>query len=277
MRRALLTALILISVMMPAVWPATMTVPAVNSNMEGVLVNLSCEVIDGQGRVLVTTDPYIGVGTQESERAATQVVGSLMPGSLENKDVIFIFSARNTDSIDGGSAGVAMAACLMSELGGDALAPGVSVTGGINAQGQVLQVSGILQKAHAASDFAQVVLIPAGQSKVLTYIKEFNKPYEGVYVEETQALEIDVVDYARENWNMSVVEYTNLTEAYSWLTRDIPARELIDVIRSVPMRPENDTVQGVRRRRTASRRLPLLGNRGLRPGRASTMRVPHFC
>ncbi|MBR9681330.1 MAG: hypothetical protein GOV00_00865 [Candidatus Altiarchaeota archaeon] len=204
---------------------ANVLVPAVNSNMEGVLVDLSCEFVPGQGRVLVTTDPYIGIGAQESERTATEVVKTML-GEFPDKDVIFVFSAENTDTIDGGSAGMAMAICLMSEINNESLASGVSMTGSINSEGEAVQVSGILQKARAVSTFAKVFLIPAGQNKVLTYTKEYISPSEGIYIEEARPLEIDVAEYALENWNLSVIEVTTVSEAYEWMTKEVSAREI---------------------------------------------------
>ncbi len=219
MRRPAFLAFLMLSIG----FSAGLMVPAVDSNMQGVLVNLTCELVPGHGRVLVTTDPYIGVGTQESERTATAVAKTLV-GNFSDKDVIFIFSAANTGTIDGGSAGMAMAVCLMSEINNDTISPGVSITGGIDSAGRVMQVAGILQKAKAVSQFARVFLIPAGQSKTVTYAKEFVNPREGIYIEEARPVEIDIAEYAAENWNLSIVEFTNISQAYDWMTKNITAR-----------------------------------------------------
>ncbi|HDR53110.1 MAG TPA: hypothetical protein ENN60_00325 [archaeon] len=208
---------------------ATLTVPAVDSNMKGVLVELTCELVPGQGRVLVTTEPYIGVSTQESERTALAVVkASEGSEDFEGKDVLFIFSAEGTASIDGGSAGAAMAVCLLAELRNQSLSPGVSMTGGVDMLGRVVQVGGVLPKAGAVADFARVFLIPAGQQRSLTYTKTFTTPREGIYIEEVTPLEINIPEYAAATWNLTVVEVASVDEAYLWFTGAwVDAREVL--------------------------------------------------
>jgi len=45
-------------------------VPAVNSNNQGLMATLDCEITEGSGRTLVATEPLIGVDTQQSEKGA---------------------------------------------------------------------------------------------------------------------------------------------------------------------------------------------------------------
>lgn len=221
----LLTAVLL----MASAWSATLLVPAVDQDMDGVLVELTCEVMPGEGRVLVTTDPYIGVGTQASERDARRAVEQMMgEDALTGKDVVFILSANDTSTIDGGSAGLAMGICLLAELQNQSLAKGVSVTGAIDQESNAVQVSGILQKARAASSFARVFVVPAGQQTILTYTKSFTTPREGIYIEEVQPLEINITEYASRNWNLSVVEVSDLSGAYSWFMEDVEPRARLD-------------------------------------------------
>ena len=207
--------LLLLALLLTGVFAAMLEVPAVTQDNRGVKVLLECEVVDGKGRVLVATEPLVGISTQESERRAVEAVENFLGIDLSNKDVIFIFHTNTTKSIDGGSAGVAMAICLIGELLNKTPNPWVGVTGGIDASGKVLRVGGILQKAQAMRE-KTVFLIPRGQSITYTYTKTFYSPSPGVYIEEIYPVRVNVSEYAREKWNLRVVEIETLPEAVKW-------------------------------------------------------------
>ncbi len=190
---------------------ASLLVPAVTSRGQGITVRLECEVRPGQGRVLVSTEPLVGVDTQSSEKAAVAYVSKRY--DLSGMDVLFIFESNATSSIDGGSAGAAMAICLISELSGRPPNYGVSITGTVDEDGNVGRIGGLLAKARAVSGSASVLLIPAGQSRILTYTKSFTSPKPGIYIEELRPVEINVSEYAHENLGLRVVEVSSIQDA----------------------------------------------------------------
>lgn len=179
-------------------------------------IQLVCEVNPGKGRILVATEPLIGVDTQHSEQQAVQVVTDRLGVDLSDKDVIFIFEANQTHSVDGGSAGAAMALCLLSELTGRTLNSGVSITGTIQPAGMIGPVSGILPKARTIAEDISVFLIPKGQAVISTHSKKYYSPRPGVYIEEIYPIRINITEYAAENLGLQVVEVGNLSGAESW-------------------------------------------------------------
>ncbi len=218
--------LLVLLMLMVAGFATVLEVPAVTSDGKGIKVNLECEVVPGNGKILVATEPLVGITTQQSERNAVRAVEKYLGMSLSGKDVIFVFRANTTSSVEGGSAGVAMAVCLISELTNRTPSEDVSVTGAIDEEGNVKKVGGILQKANAMKD-KSVFLIPKGQEITHTYLKRFHSPYDGIYVEELYPVSVNVSEFAKENWNTSVVEIATLQDAISWFfDREIPHKQV---------------------------------------------------
>ena len=224
--------LVVLLLLLVAAYPTTMTVPAVGADGTGVAPLLTCEVNPGKGRILVATEPLIGLDTQHSENMAVTLVSEKLGVDLSDKDIIFIFEAGMTKSIDGASAGAAMALCLISELTGKEPNPQVSITGTITSEGEIGPVGGILAKARAVADTTSIFLIPYGQIIASTYVKSYYSPRPGIYIEEIQPARVNVTEYALENLGLNIVEVASLDEAESWVfsgenfTKELPVFEL---------------------------------------------------
>ena len=218
----------------------TITVPAVGIDGSGVTTQLTCEVNPGKGRILVATEPLIGLDTQQSEQMAVEIVTERLGTDLSERDVVFIFEANLSKSIDGASAGAAMALCLISELTGQEPNPQVSITGTILEGGEIGQVGGILAKARAVAETSSVFLIPEGQTITSTFIKNYYSPRPGIYIEEIEPARINVTEYAWENLGLSVVEVSNINEAEAWFfsgevfAKEVPSFELPNFTAALP-------------------------------------------
>ncbi len=230
--------LFLLLLLLAQVSAASLMIPAVTSTGAGVSMELTCEVNPGKGRVLVATEPLVGLDTQHSEQQAVKAVTRELGVDLSDRDVIFIFEANQTRSVDGGSAGAAMALCLISELTGRELNPAVSITGTIREDGSIGPVSGILPKAKAISDTSSVFLVPEGQSTVSTYSKKYYSPRPGVYIEEVYPVQINLTEYATKNLGLRVVEVRNLKEAEEWFFSGEKFRKELPELR-VPEFPDD--------------------------------------
>ena len=211
MRKALLVLFLLVGVL-----GASIPVPAVTNDGGGLTATLVCEVSEGKGRILVATEPLVGLNTQESEKRAVEFVKKTLDVDLSDKDIVFIFETNLTKSIDGGSAGAAMALCLLSELTNRTLNPQVSITGTIEEDGGIGFVGGILSKARAVSDKSSVFLVPKGQAMSSTYSKRYYSPKPGIYIDEIYPVKINVSEYAINNLGLQVVEVSDIAEAEKW-------------------------------------------------------------
>jgi len=130
----------------------SMLVPAVLEET-GHMLNLSVESKDGNGEIFMSTAPYVGVQTQNSERIAVSVGARI--AEVDSKECDFLFRigevGEDTEAVDGPSAGAAMALMVLSVLSDDEFIPGLSVTGTVEPDGSVGPVGSVSAKAEAAA------------------------------------------------------------------------------------------------------------------------------
>jgi uncharacterized protein len=193
---------------------------------EGTTMDISVDIRQGRGLVLVNTEVPTGVDFQTSARTAVAVAQSLTGADLSRKDVIFSIKSTGENStssdlqaVDGPSAGAAMTVLLASELGagdGSGLNHDVVMTGTINLDGKIGPVGGVPEKAMAAGQSgAKIFLVPSGQA---TYNEQScEKRQEGPFVYQTcKSQEKPLSDYTEKNYDMKVIEVRNITEALSY-------------------------------------------------------------
>ncbi|RLG19983.1 hypothetical protein DRN67_01235, partial [Candidatus Micrarchaeota archaeon] len=139
---------------------ASMLVPAVVGD-EGHMLEISVEVKEGDGSIFMSTEPYVGVQTQNSERIAVSVASRLLAIDLSECDVLFRIGEGNglAEAVDGPSAGAAMTIMLLSVLNETPMIPEFSMTGTIEADGSVGSVGGVSAKAEAAAQSGVAVFI----------------------------------------------------------------------------------------------------------------------
>jgi uncharacterized protein len=135
----------------------------------GQVSNMTIDITEGHGRVLINTNINSGGAWQNSTKTAAHVAQSLTHKDLSSKDIIFTAilanASRQVGTIDGPSAGGAMTVLLISELEGKPINNYTVMTGTINPDGTIGKVGGVLEKADAAGKYgAKLMLVPAGQS-----------------------------------------------------------------------------------------------------------------
>ncbi|ASJ13278.1 S16 family serine protease [Thermococcus thioreducens] len=195
--------------------------PAVSKTADGQLIGVATDfvitVAPGTGHVYVETWPLAEVDMQASARLAAQIAGKVLGVDMSKYDV-FIQIKADSPIIGGPSAGGTMTVGIIAALEGWKVNPKVMMTGMINPDGTIGPVGGILEKASAAHDVgAELFLIPQGQR--IQYVQETQKKEIGGIVEiNTQTKKVDVVDYAKERWGLTVVEIKDIYDAVYYFT-----------------------------------------------------------
>ncbi len=140
---------------------ASMRVPAVVTDGGGVLILITVDVRNGTGNIYTSTNPLIGIDTQQSERKAVENAMAVLGKNESDYDVFLTMDVGETRQVDGPSAGAAMTLLTISALEGRPLRGDFTVTGTIEDGGKVGAVGGIYQKVEAASAGGiKLVLLP---------------------------------------------------------------------------------------------------------------------
>ncbi len=186
--------------------------PAVTNEGVGVLTELEIELIPGKGRILLNTEPFAGIQTQNSERVAYSVAQNFTGVNLSNKDVIITFRA-SASIVDGGSAGAAMTSLLISLLENNPLRNDTSMTGTIQPDGSIGPVGSILEKAQAVAESGyKYFLIPKGQEMQAKMIEKETNQLPGLTNVKSVVEYTNITRYAKENWNLTVLQVSNIRE-----------------------------------------------------------------
>lgn len=207
---------------------ASIKLAAVTSEGEGSLSDLEVDISEGKGRILITTEPLIGVNTQNSERIAVAVAEQLTKTNLSDRDVIFtIYSDANI--VDGPSAGAAMAVAAISAITNKSIRKDVLITGTIDEEGIIGPVGMVSRKAKAVADYgAKLFLIPKGQRMQTEYVRSVSTPAPGYYIESVKPVKIDLVEYAKEKWGLEVREVGNIKEATSIMLSEFTSESVLE-------------------------------------------------
>jgi len=174
---------------------AWLGLPAVAEDGEGTLINMSVEERPGAGDVYVSITPFAGQAFQESMHSSVAYVKSRYP--IDDRD--FLVKSNATilaSSLDGPSAGAALAVMMRSLIDEKPLRHDITITGGIDVEGNVIGVGGLAEKADAAS---------AGRKKAILI------PSSGP---EDSAL----LDRLSREEGIQVIYYDRIDDAYSLLT-----------------------------------------------------------
>lgn len=188
---------------------------------QGLVMNITVDIKDGRGLVLVNTEIPAGVDFQTSARTAVKVAQDSVPGAdLSRKDVIFSITSGDKESdlqaVDGPSAGAAMTLLLVSEIKSQDLGKDVLITGTIEPDGTVGPVGGVPEKALAAGQYgAKTLLVPKGEAVYQSQTCEERQQGPIVYRscrEESKPLS----PATEEKYGMKVVEIENITQALQY-------------------------------------------------------------
>ncbi|MBU0530117.1 MAG: S16 family serine protease [Candidatus Aenigmatarchaeota archaeon] len=149
---------------------ATIRVPAVNQDKEGVATILRVSVVPGSGRTLVNIDKLLfWVDTQTSIRTSRDVASQFTGLELSSVDTIYTITA-DASVIEGGSAGAALTLASIAALENKKLNEDVMITGTINQNGVIGPIGEVLEKAKVAKELgATTFLVPRSQSVQIVY------------------------------------------------------------------------------------------------------------
>lgn len=146
-----------------------MIIAAVDSEGKGVTGKLFTTVrpaaSPGSGQVLVSVNNVLSqLDTQASARTAVHAAGRYTDKKISDYDVIYVMEV-NARSIEGPSAGAAMAVSALAALNNRLIDPHVSITGAIREDGTIAPVGGVEEKFAAAKNAGiRVFLVAGGQS-----------------------------------------------------------------------------------------------------------------
>lgn len=199
---------------------ASINVPAVDQEGNGVATTLSVQVFPGLGRALTNIDKLLfWVDTQNSIRTAKYVAENVTGKDLSEYDIVYTIKA-NASVIGGGSAGAALTIATIAALEGKEINENVMITGTINHDGTIGPVGEILAKATAAKFLGvETFLVPLGQSSQITYESKR-------HCEKIGAMDFCTIETVPKKINVSeqvgieIKEVYNINEAIEYLLKD---------------------------------------------------------
>lgn len=152
---------------------ATINLPAVDNQGNGVITKLKVQAIPGEGRVLTNIDNILfWVDTQYSIKTAEMVAENITKADLSKVDLIYTIET-DASLIEGGSAGAALTIATIAVLQNKTLPSDVMITGTINPDGTIGPVGAIFAKAQASKEVGtKKFLVPEGQGTQVNYIPE---------------------------------------------------------------------------------------------------------
>ncbi len=193
-----------------------MAVPAVGDDGSGLTAVLTVQIIPGSGKVLANIDRLLfWTDTQSSIQTSARVASDITATNLSMYDIVYTIET-DADSVEGPSAGAALAIATVAALSKRQTEPGVLITGTVDQNGTIGPVSQILQKAKAARETgAKLLLVPPGQSSETVYeTREYcGRPGPDDCSEERVPVKVDVAEEA----GIRVVEVASVSEALKYV------------------------------------------------------------
>lgn len=187
---------------------------------EGVLGTATVELRNGEGRLLVSANPFVEPDTQDSIKVARDAVENFLGVSLDKSDIIVSFAVgpdtNFTRIVGGPSAGSALAVAILAAVQGKSVNRSVAFTGTIREDGSIGPVAGILEKAEAAGKAGmKAFLVPPGQRNITSYERRTIQESRGRFTIQRiryYPRTISLDEYTRQ-WNMSTFEVQNILDA----------------------------------------------------------------
>jgi len=166
---------------------------AVTGEESGGIFTLLVETRPGSGRIYTSVLPPTGFATQESEKTAAGYAFSSTGFARDECDVLYsIYGDFGTSSIDGPSAGAAMAIATRAALLNKTIRPDVVVTGTVSENGEIGSVGGVIEKSLAAAEAgARYILLPKLELGEALLISSVSKPgaFDAIEVANVQEAE----------------------------------------------------------------------------------------
>ncbi|MDD1675129.1 MAG: hypothetical protein LUQ17_00395 [Methanomicrobiales archaeon] len=201
---------------------ATLQGPAViqrpGMNPIGTMTNVSVEIRPGEGRVLVQTEPLMGIVFQDAANTAVFVAQNITGKTLTGSDVIFSVEAQDQiPAIDGPSAGALMTALVIASLENRQPRQEVTLTGTIDRYGRVGVIGGVVEKSQAAKDTGKtLILLPKENDRILQYTETTRRIGGFTIVERTPKF-IDTKMYIEETVGIQVMYVESIQDVEQYL------------------------------------------------------------
>jgi uncharacterized protein len=188
------------------------------SSYEGVAMTAEVEIRRGEGRLLINTQPKIGIDLQASGQTAEMAVQHLTGISFNNLDVILTIRGESeTDVVDGPSAGAAITVCIMAALQNRTTNTNVFISGTVNPDGTIGKVGGLPYKALAAAKKGAVLfLVPPDQTNVTVTIAKEESPVPGFTIVRYEQEQVNLQQLlSGQGYNVQVAEAKTIADAYN--------------------------------------------------------------
>ncbi len=201
----------------------SMPIVAVAQEGEGALGNVTIQLIQGEGDVLINTNPFVEADLQYSLNKAVFVAKNLT-GINYAVDYIVEYNADSV-LIGGGSAGAATTILVMSSLEARELKKDAVITGSIEPNGKIGQVRGLIEKARAVSDAGyRYFLIPEGQATFTYYERVVTQDtfFPGLTINNVEYVprQVNLTEFAQQELDLQVVEVGHVNEALPYFFED---------------------------------------------------------
>ncbi|MEM3061273.1 MAG: S16 family serine protease [Candidatus Bathyarchaeia archaeon] len=184
---------------------------------EGAVLNANIELIPGDGRVLINTQPRIGIDLQTSARTAAHVSENFTGITLRKTDIVLTITANEEiEVVDGPSAGAAITLAIIASIQNRSIDKSVFLTGTIGYDGSIGKVGGIIEKGIAAAkQGAKKFLVPEGQSRVQIFVPKESELFPGFVIITYEERTVNVQNYLNEQgYDVEVIEVKNVLEVY---------------------------------------------------------------
>jgi uncharacterized protein len=187
---------------------ASMKIFAVNTSKVAMDADLHIRIEEGTGKIYSSVNSSVGNSTQESERDAVNLCENVID-NIKNKYNYYFEIVSNASSVDGPSAGAAIALLLISMHTDKDLDGKVSITGTISPDGYVGDVGGIYEKTKKAAEIGiKLFMIPSGNR-------------DQMIEEDGEVQLIDLVNYAYNNWDLKIVEVNTIEDVKKYAHMDL--------------------------------------------------------
>ena len=190
----------------------------VEDSYEGVVMTADVEIRTGEGRLLIDTQPRIGIDLQASCQTAETVVQNMTGISFNNLDVILTIQGESeTDVVDGPSAGATITICMIAALQNKTTNTNVFISGAVNPDGTIGKVGGLPYKALAAAKKgAALFLVPQDQTNITVTIAEEDSPAPGFTIVRYEQEQVNLHQLLSEQgYNVEVNVAKTITDAYN--------------------------------------------------------------
>ena len=193
---------------------AGISVPAVDSEGNGVVSEITVQAMPGTGKALANIDRLLfWIDTQQSIQTARLVAQNITAIDVGKFDLSYTIEA-NASLVEGPSAGAALTIATIAALENRTINKSVMITGTIEPDGSIGPVGGVSQKANAAiSSGAKLFLIPSGS---ISEVSEWKKEKKCQQNNGVTWCDIDYVP-AKTELDIDVKEVSNISQALEYI------------------------------------------------------------